>query len=215
MRELIIEYLIDEKKLIKQKEKYKKVHEKYKKLYKKRIEEKTEADEEEYLFIMKETRNLRNSRREISNNTILLAKKRNIILKKLNLKCQKQGESRIRRKHEKSKGEKIVEEILIKLLEKKQILYYEYEKKLDVKRIRNLRGDYYILDEKKKEYIIEINGEQHYSNREMLELKKQKELDKLKKEFSIKNNINYLAIRTSIENKLSLESKMKFFFNLG
>ena len=32
--------------------------------------------------------------------------------------------------------EKIVEEIL----------YYEYEKKLDVKRIRNLRRDYYILE---------------------------------------------------------------------
>lgn len=95
------------------------------------------------------------------------------------------------------------------------IEYLTDEKKLDVKRIRNLRGDYYILDENKKEYIIEINGEQHYSNKEMLELKEQKELDKLKKEFSIKNNINYLAIRTSIENKLSIESKMKSFLNLG
>jgi len=94
-------------------------------------------------------------------------------------------------------------------------LYYESEKKLAVKRIRNLGGDYYILDGRKREYVIEINGEQHYSNREELELKKQKELDKLKKEFSKKKKINYLAMRTSIENKLSMQSKIMYFLNLG
>jgi hypothetical protein len=49
----------------------------------------------------------------------------------------------------------------------------------------------------------------------MLELRKQKELDKLKKEYSKKKNINYLAMRTSIENKLSMQAKIMSFLNLG
>ena len=95
------------------------------------------------------------------------------------------------------------------MLKNKEIIYYEYEKKLEVKRKRNLRADYYILDKKMRKYVIEINGEQHYKKSFYNKLEIQKELDLIKANYCKEKNIHQLNIRSSKENYNSILSKIK------
>ena len=61
-----------------------------------------------------------------------------------------------------SKGENAILKILNSLINNKIILYYERQHTLPLKYIRNLRSDFYILDNQLVQYIIEYNGKQHY-----------------------------------------------------
>lgn len=61
-----------------------------------------------------------------------------------------------------SKGENTILKILNSLINNKIILYYERQHTLPLKYIRNLRSDFYILDNQLVQYIIEYNGKQHY-----------------------------------------------------
>lgn len=209
IKELIKEYLKHDKKLNEYKRKHKIKEREYKERYKEIIENEKKVSESEYIKLIRETKKLRDRRHKLTNERILLAQKRNSILRILDLKCQKQGEEAIKKRKEKSSGEKIVGEILENMLVKKEIVYYEYEKRLNVKRKRNLRADYYILDKKNRKYVIEINGEQHYTKSFFNNYEIQKELDEIKEKFCKDNNIDQLNIRPSIENYDSIVSKIE------
>ena len=71
-------------------------------------------------------------------------------------------DNKILQKETVSKGENHISKILLSFINYNYILYYERQHTLPVKYIRNLRADFYILDNQLNQYIIEYNGKQHY-----------------------------------------------------
>jgi hypothetical protein len=68
---------------------------------------------------------------------------------------------------------------------------------LPIKREKNLRCDFYILIKGSKsirKVIIEVNGSQHYKMNVFFNDKSLEERDKMKKEYSEKNDIIYLEV---------------------
>lgn len=89
----------------------------------------------------------------------------------------------------KSNLEYAVEEYL-----KQNNIEYIYQKRFDgCKNKRLLPFDFYLID---YNVIIEVQGSQHFYENDMFEqtLKERQEIDKIKKDFCITNNIGYLAI---------------------
>jgi hypothetical protein len=102
-------------------------------------------------------------------------------------------------KHKMSKGEKYIQNILDKLLNKDIIIYYEYEHVLPIKYIKHLRCDFYLIDVDMRKYIIEYQGIQHYEyikhfHKNIKVLEWCGDRDILKEKYCHENNIKYLAI---------------------
>ena len=116
-----------------------------------------------------------------------------------------------------SKGENTILKILNSLINNKIILYYERQHTLPLKYIRNLRCDFYILDNQLVQYIIEYNGKQHYQyvkhyHKNHYNFLQYKKKDQMKKQYCQDNNIKYLCISYKVD-KFLFNSIIKKFLN--
>ena len=210
LENLIKDYIKEEEELVREMKKNKKKEENKRRVYKEIIEE-GNGSKEDYRRLMKLIEELKEERHIISNKKIKTIKKRNEILKLLGMGIYKEGERKERKRKNKSLGEEKVECILKKLIMENEIEYYEYEKKLDVKRKRNLRADFFIKKGKSR-YIIEVDGEQHYKGIYNTDLLVIKDRDKLKNDFCKKKNIKLLRIRIkNIKDDKVLYKKIRLF----
>ncbi|QLF86824.1 intron-encoded nuclease [Staphylococcus phage PG-2021_1] len=76
------------------------------------------------------------------------------------------------------------------------------------------RMDFYVLYKSKK-YCVEFNGEQHYINTSWDNLEKVQELDNLKKQYCIDNDIIFVEIPyTEIKPNKLIKALNKYFLNL-
>ena len=105
-------------------------------------------------------------------------------------------------KHKMSKYEKYIQNILHTLLNKKHIIYYEYEHILPIKYIKHLRSDFYLIDNQIKKYIIEYQGIQHYQyikhfHKNIHLFERYQDRDRLKEKYNFYIQKNFLIQKFS------------------
>lgn len=92
-----------------------------------------------------------------------------------------------------TKSQSNLEYIIEEYLKEKQIKYEKQKRFIKCRNIRPLPFDFYLS---KYKTVIEINGKQHYYENDMFDqtLQERQRIDEIKKDFCIKNNINYIEI---------------------
>lgn len=105
------------------------------------------------------------------------------------------------------------EYIVRQYLEKKGINFIQEKKFKNCKNIKPLPFDFYIPS---KNTVIEIHGGQHYYENSLFtqSLQERQKIDNIKKEYCIKNNINYVEIPYWLITESSIETYKQIIDNI-